>query len=101
MNETEFIEAAAAVFEQIESKLDNGEVDCSINEGVMELEMEDDSKIIISRHLANREIWVAARSGGFHYRWQDGEWRDTRGGPTLLVKLSHCITAQGGGSVTF
>lgn len=101
MNESEFIEAAAAVFEQIESALDDGDVDCSINEGVMELELDDGSKIIISRHLPNREIWVAARSGGFHYRWQDGDWHDTRGGPVLLERVSACIAAQGGGHVRF
>lgn len=101
MNESEFIEAAAAVFEQIESALDDGDVDCSINEGVMELELDDGSKIIISRHLPNREIWVAARSGGFHYRWQDGDWQDTRGGPVLLERVAACIAAQGGGHVRF
>lgn len=101
MNESEFIEAAGAVFERIEAALDDGDVDCSINEGVMELELDDGSRIIISRHLPNREIWVAARSGGFHYRWQDGDWQDTRGGPQLFERIAACIAAQGGGSVQF
>lgn len=101
MNEREFVEAAAGVFQRIEAALDDSDIDCSVNEGVMELELEDGSKIVVSRHVPNREIWLAARSGGFHYRWQDGDWHDTRGGPALFERLSQCITAQGGQAPAF
>lgn len=100
MNESEFIEAAAAVFNRIESALDDSDVDCSLNEGVLELELDNGSSIIISRHVPNREIWLAARSGGFHYRWQNGDWCDTRGGPPFFERLVACIRDQGGGDVT-
>src|SRR5437762_8968380 len=38
----------------------------------------DGSKLIINRHVPNRELWVAARAGGFHFRADGGIWRDTR-----------------------
>lgn len=101
MTETEFLEASAAVFDHIEAVLENGDVDCSINEGVMELELENGSKIIVNRHLPNREIWIAARQGGYHYRWQDNQWADTRGGVGLYANLAQCIVAQGGETVDF
>lgn len=101
MNESDFIEAAADVFARIETTLDDSDVDCSVNEGVLELELDDGSKIIVSRHVPNREIWLAARSGGFHYRWQEGRWQDTRGGPDFYERLAQCIVAQGGEPVSF
>jgi CyaY protein len=52
--------------------------------------------MVINRHGAAREIWVAAPSGGFHFRWQDGAWRDTRDGSELFAALSRLVSAQSG-----
>ena len=46
-----------------------------------------------------RELWVAARSGGFHYRQKDGKWLNTRDGSELFTALSEIVTAQGGAPV--
>jgi CyaY protein len=43
-----------------------------------------------------RQIWVAARSGGFHYEWREGAWHDTRDGSELFAALSRVVSAQGG-----
>ena len=96
MNEFEFTQAAALVFARVENSLDDGDIECSIIEGVMELEFDDGSKIIVSRHLPNREIWLAARNGGFHFRLQEGVWRDTRDQGELFARLSQCVAAHGG-----
>ena len=69
MNETEFDAAAEATLDALERALDAAEIDFERKPGgVLELEFDDGSKIIVNRHGAAREIWVAARSGGFHYR---------------------------------
>ncbi|HWA36527.1 MAG TPA: iron donor protein CyaY [Burkholderiales bacterium] len=65
-------------------------------DGVIELEFEDGSKMVVNRHAAAREIWVAARSGGFHFRWDGAAWRDTRDGSELFAALSKLISAQSG-----
>ena len=62
--------------------------------GVLEIEFEDGSKIIVNRHGAAREIWVAARSGGFHFRWDGEAWRDTRDGTELFAALSRLVSQQ-------
>ena len=67
--------------------------------GVLEIEFADDSKIIVNRHAAAREIWVAARAGGFHFRWDGTAWRDTREGSELFAALSKLVSAQGGQAV--
>jgi len=66
---------------------------------VLEIEFEDGSKIIVNRHGVAREIWVAARSGGFHFRWDGADWRDTRDGAELLAKLSTLASQQAGETV--
>jgi CyaY protein len=65
-------------------------------DGVLEVELEDGAKMIVNRHAAAREIWVAARAGGFHYRWDGSAWRDTRDGSELFASLSRLIEKSGG-----
>ena len=98
MNEQEFNQQAAAVFSHIEQTLDDSDadIDCNLNEGVMELEFADGSKIIINRHAPNKEIWVAARSGGFHYARKENSWINTRDGSELFASLETLISQQSG-----
>jgi CyaY protein len=62
--------------------------------GILEIEFDDGSKMIVNRHGAAREIWVAARSGGFHFRWDGAAWRDTRSGEELFAALSELLSRQ-------
>ncbi|MBV1776002.1 iron donor protein CyaY [Burkholderiaceae bacterium DAT-1] len=96
MNESDFLELADAMFERIESALDAQSIDCDINVtgGVMELSFDDGAKVIINRHTPNREIWVAARSGGFHYKYADHVWRNTRDDGLLTAQLSALVSAH-------
>lgn len=107
MDEQEFLKRAdaqlAAIETVLESLLDAGEIDFDIEikpGGVMELEFDNGSKIIINRHAAAREIWLAARSGGFHYRWDGAQWVGTRDGEGLLAALSRCMSEQSGQPVS-
>jgi CyaY protein len=97
MDETEFEALAGAALGKIERALEKTDVDFELKEGgVLEIEFDDGSKIIINRHGAAREIWVAARSGGFHFRWDGAAWRDTRDGSELFAALSRLLSQQGG-----
>ena len=91
MNDSEFEALADSVLKQIETALEENEIDADVSEsgaGVLEIEFPDGSEMVINRHVANREIWVAARSGGYHFRWDGRAWRDTRGQGELLPVLS-------------
>jgi CyaY protein len=102
MNETDFEAQASVTLEALESALENCGEDLDFElkaGGILELEFEDGSKIIINRHGAAREIWVAARSGGFHYRWDGKAWRDTRNGAELFAALSGLVSEQLGRGV--
>jgi iron-sulfur cluster assembly protein CyaY len=97
MNETEFAAHASVALEAIERALETTELDFELKGGgVLEIEFDDGSKIIVNRHAAAREIWVAARAGGFHFRWDGAAWRDTRDGAELFAALSRLVSEQGG-----
>jgi len=103
MEETEFEVAAGAALARLERALDGcaAAVDYELQPGgVIELEFGDGSKIVVNRHAAAREIWVAARAGGFHFRHEGGRWVDTRGGSELFEALSRLVSAQAGEPVT-
>ena len=102
MNETDFEAQAGATLETLERALENCGEDLDFElkaGGILEIEFDDGSKIIVNRHAAAREIWVAARSGGFHYRWDGQAWRNTRDGSELLAALSGLVSAQLGRGV--
>lgn len=100
MTESEYVALADALFAALEQDLEAAEVDYELAPGgILEIECDDGSKIVINRQAAMREIWVAARSGGFHFRWQDGAWLDSRGGGELSVALAAILARQCGREV--
>jgi CyaY protein len=102
MDEREFETRAAQALAATEQALEAAELDADFElkeGGILEIEFEDGSKIIINRHAAAREIWVAARSGGFHFRWDGTAWRNTRDGSELFAALSKLVSQQSGRGV--
>ena len=107
MSEKEFLDLAESTLNTIEQAMDrlNDEdvidVECKRSGNVLEIEFIDNgSKIIVNSQAPMKELWVAAKSGGFHYRYRDGVWINTRDGTELFAALSSLASAQGGASVT-
>jgi CyaY protein len=99
MNEQDFARLADAELAALEAALETagGDYDIELKPGgILELECTDGSKIIINRHSAAREIWVAARSGGFHFASRDGQWLSARDGGELWQTLERCLSEQTG-----
>jgi len=99
MNDSEFALLADAALQRIEAGLEAAGADVDfamVASGVLEIEFSERSKVIVNRHAAAKEIWVAARSGGFHFRWDGKVWRDTRDGGELFAALSALVSAQAG-----
>jgi CyaY protein len=100
MNETDFHRAVDGVLERIERSVEGSDtLDVDLEAGILTITCPDDSRVIVNRQTPNREIWVAARSGGFHFAWREGQWRDTRGGDELFASLARILAAQGGENV--
>jgi len=97
MNETDFHRAVDATLARIEAAVESSDaLDVDLEAGILTVTCPDGSRIIVNRQTPNREIWVAARSGGFHFAWRDGEWRDTRSGDELFASLARVIASQAG-----
>ena len=99
MTDAEFETLTDAALAAVERALERTDLDLDVQSkgaGVLEIEFADGSKVIVNRHAAAREIWVAARSGGFHFRRVDDAWRNTRDGTELFAALSRIVSAQGG-----
>lgn len=90
MTETEYLSLAEAALALIERDVDASDADIEFerNGNVLALEFEGGEKIIVNLQVPMQEIWLASKGGGFHYRYVDGQWRDTRGGQPLFAALS-------------
>lgn len=103
MTESEYHQLADATLAKIEAALDETDADVDydrISGGVLEMRFRDKSVIVINKQTPMREIWVAAKSGGFHYGWQNGQWIGTREGTELLADLTRFASQQAGEAVT-
>ena len=67
---------------------------------VVNIRFRDRSVIVVNTQPPLHEIWVAAKSGGFHYRWAGTlaapKWLDTKTGQELFSDLSGFASAQCG-----
>jgi len=102
MNESEFHGAVDAVLARVETALEREEdLEVDLESGILTITCPDGTRIIVNRQTPNREIWVAARSGGFHFTWREGEWRDTRSGDELFASLSRILASQAGENISW
>ena len=102
MTPSEFDSLADATLERIARAVEESGADCDCEpkgSGVLEFEFADGTRIVVNRHSAARQIWVAARSGGYHFRWNGSDWVDTREGGELLAALSRLVSEQSGRAV--
>lgn len=100
MTESEYSHLADATLNRLEAALDAAEIDYErAAGGVLEIEFDNGSVIVVNKQAAAREIWVAAKSGGFHYRWDAAAWCDTRSGEELFTALARLASAQSGNRV--
>lgn len=98
MAESEFHERVDAILDAIEASIDttDADIDSERNGGVLTLTFANGSKVIVNRQTPNREIWVAAKSGGFHFRFdrERDSWVNTRGVETLGENLTRVTSEQ-------
>ena len=102
-DESEFVAVTDRVLNAIAVALDavEADVDWEINDGVLSIDCGAGGRLIVNRHQPSHELWVAAKSGGFHFRAEAGAWRDSRDGTELGAMLARILRAQAGIAVVF
>ena len=94
MNETEFLRYSDQLFAHIEDQLDQcgADFDCEHNGNVLTIEADNGTQIIVNRHTPNQELWIAAKSGGYHFAEQNGRWLATRDDRDFFDVLNETMT---------
>jgi len=107
MTDLEFMDLAEAVLKAIEITCDhiNDETDADIDNqrvgGMITLVFATGSQIVINLQKPLHEIWMAARSGGYHYKFDGQHWMDTKGAGEFFAHLSREASAQAGLPLAF
>ena len=107
MTDLEFLNAAEAALCKIEVACDrindqtDTDIDTQRNGGVLTLAFANGSQIVVNIQKPMHEIWLAAKAGGFHYRFDGKQWLDTKGTGELFTQLAHYVSEQAGQSVAF
>jgi len=108
MTDLEYLDRAEALLKAVEAACDriNESSDADIDNqrvgGMVTLVFPDRTQIVVNLQKPLQEVWLAARAGGFHYRFDGEGWRDTKGtGGEFFADLSRCASAQAGRPLTF
>ena len=102
MTDFEFLEHAEALLKALEQNCDliNDQSDADIDNqrvgSMITLTFANKSQIIVNLQKPVQEVWLAARSGGYHYRFNGESWMDTKGQGEFWGQLSKDACAQAG-----
>ena len=107
MTDLEFLDRAEALLKAVEACCDqfNDDSDADIDNqrvgGMVTLVFANRSQIVINLQKPLHEVWLAAKAGGFHYRFIEGQWQDTKGQGEFFTQLSREASAQSGLELSF
>lgn len=107
MTDTEYMDHAETALAAIERSCDriNDATDADIDNqrvgGMITMSFRNGSQLIVNLQKPLHEIWLAARSGGYHYRFDGRNWVDTKTGEEFFGNLTREATAQGGQPLAF
>ena len=107
MTDLEFLDRAEAALRAIELACDriNEDSDTDVDNqrvgGMVTLVFANRSQIVVNLQKPLHEIWMAAKSGGYHYKWDGQAWVDTKGQGELFSQLSRCASEQAGAPLRF
>lgn len=100
MNDSEFHDVVETTLDQLEEYIENLtdvldlDADSSRSGNVLTLDFEEAGKLILNSQVASHELWLAARSGGFHYKFENDAWVNTRTNEPFEAHFVQVLSAQ-------
>lgn len=100
MTDLEYLDQAEALLARIEACCDRineateADVDNQRVGGMITLTFADRSQIIVNLQKPLHEVWMAAKAGGFHYKFDGERWRDTKAGSEFFADLTRYASEQ-------
>lgn len=107
MTDLEYQDLAERALEAVERACDriNDDTDADIDNqrtgGMVTLSFANGTQIIINLQKPLQEIWMAAKAGGFHYKFDGSQWSDTKDGREFFANLSRYASEQSGQTLVF
>jgi len=107
MTDTEFMNQAERLLKAVEVACDrinettDADIDNQRSGGMVTLVFANRSQIVINLQKPLHEVWMAAKSGGFHYKFDGAQWNDSKGQGEFFASLSRYASAQSGRALTF
>lgn len=107
LSDSEFHAITRALLDAIEAQADRWlqddviDIDTHRTGGLLELSFPSGSKIVLNTQPPLHELWLAARGGGFHFRYEAGAWVDSRDGTDFFDALSQHASTQAGRPLRF
>jgi CyaY protein len=107
LSDAEYRRLSSALLGAVEATLDAWlqtdviDIDSARTGGMLEMSFPNGSKIVVNTQPPLHEIWLAARSGGHHFKYREGVWCDTKDGREFFEALSACASAQAGVELRF
>lgn len=94
--QNDYLSLADAMLRAVESAADAADLDSKREGNVLTLELDNGEKIIVNLQPPLQELWLASKSGAYHFRYAAGRWLDTRGSQDFRGLLQQAIADQGG-----
>jgi CyaY protein len=103
LSEARFHDLVDATQQALEELLEDHADDIEITAGMMTIKFDNGSQLIISRQEPLRQLWLAARSGGFHFDYDEesGKWSCEKSEELLGEVLARCVQEQAGLELDF
>ena len=107
MTDPEFLDLAENLLKAVEASCDRinddgaADIDNQRVGGMVTLVFDNRSQIVINLQKPLHEVWMAARSGGYHYRFDGSHWQDTKGAGEFFACLTRDASQQSGMSLQF
>ena len=96
MEETEFNQLVDDTLLTIEEAIEASEADLDwdLTGGILTIECANGTQVIINRQTPTRQIWVAARRGGFHFDYNANDENWYQGEQELYALLNLALSEQ-------
>lgn len=107
MTDLEFLDRAEELLLAVEESVDrindttDADLDAQRTGGLITLVFPNRTQIIINLQKPLHEVWLAAKAGGFHYRFDGEAWQDTKGAGEFFANLSAYASQQSGLKLVF
>ncbi|WP_068994243.1 iron donor protein CyaY [Kangiella sediminilitoris] len=103
MNESEFNELmddTIIAIEEALDELDELDMDYETSGGILTITLENGSKIIINRQTPLKQLWLAAKDGGYHLDWNGDSWLTDKNQEPLETLLNRVMSQQSGQTIS-